>query len=217
MEYSNGWRVPRPWKTGLDRRRENVGSRLPPADRVPSSYRGRAGEGPGMSERTAILGGTFTPIHNGHRALLHSAFQTASHDGAGDGHVIVALTSPEVAAQTRSDPDHVDMLGSFAERREALDAELGRTSEAYTASYEILELDDTYGPAATREDVDALVVSPEASAQRRAYELNGERREAGLRPLEIHTPPFVVAEDGRRISSTRIRDGEIDIHGRVLE
>jgi pantetheine-phosphate adenylyltransferase len=38
-----------------------------------------------------------------------------------------------------------------------------------------------------------------------------------LRPLEIHTAPFVVAEDGRRISSTRIRRGEIDVHGRVLD
>jgi pantetheine-phosphate adenylyltransferase len=170
-----------------------------------------------MAERTAILGGTFTPIHNGHRALLHSAFQTASHDGPGDGHLIVALTATAVAAQTRSDPDHVELLGSFEERREVLDAELDRTSEAYPASYEIVELSDTYGPAATREDVDALIVSPEAKAQRRAYELNDQRREDGLRPLEIHTPPFVVAEDGRRISSTRIRNGEIDVHGRVLE
>jgi pantetheine-phosphate adenylyltransferase len=170
-----------------------------------------------MPERTAILGGTFTPIHNGHRALLHSAFQTASHDGPGDGHVVVALTSPDVAEQTRSDPEHVEMLGSFEERCAALDEELSRTSEAYSASYEIHELADTYGPAATREDVDALVVSPEAKAQRRAYELNEERRESGLAPLEIHTPPFVVAEDGKRISSTRIRNGEIDVHGRLLE
>lgn len=169
------------------------------------------------SERTAILGGTFTPIHNGHRALLHKAFQTASHDGPGDGHVLVGLTATDLARETRSDPTHAEMLGSFEERRSALEAELASTAAAYTASYEILELETPEGHAATRTDVDALVVSPEAKAQRRAQELNEARRGDGLHPLEIHTPPFVVAEDGRRISSTRIRNGEIDVHGRMLE
>jgi len=169
------------------------------------------------AERTAILGGTFTPIHNGHRALLHKAFQTASHDGAGDGHVLVGLTATSLAAETRSDPTHAELLGPFEERRSTLDGELERMAAAYTASYEIIELENTQGPAGTRTDVDALIVSPEAKAQRRAYDLNRERRENGLRPLEIHTPPFVVAEDGKRISSTRIRNGEIDVHGRLLE
>ena len=168
-------------------------------------------------DRTAILGGTFTPIHNGHRALLHKAFQTASHDGDGDGTVVVGLTSTALAEQTRSDPSHVDQLGSFQDRRRTLETELEEIAAAYTASFEIVRLDDTQGPAATREDADALVVSPEAKAQRRAYDLNRERVEDGLGPLEIHTPPFVIAEDGSRISSTRIRNGEIDAHGRVLD
>lgn len=168
-------------------------------------------------ERTAILGGTFTPIHNGHRALLHKAFQTASHDGAGDGHVLVGLTATSLAKETRSDPSHADLLGPFEDRQETLDDELEEMSDAYTASYEIIELRTTQGPAASRTDLDALVVSPEATAQRRASDLNRERRGNGLRPLEIHTPPFAVAEDGKRISSTRIRNGEIDVHGRVLE
>lgn len=171
----------------------------------------------GHTDRIAILGGTFTPIHNGHRALLHKAFQTASHDGAGDGHVIVGLTSTALAEQTRSDSSHAELLGPYQERREALEAELDRMNDAYTASFEVVQLEDTHGPAATRENVDALVVSPEAKAQQRAYELNQQRKSAGLRPLEVHTPPFVIAEDGTRISSTRIRNGEIDCHGRVLE
>lgn len=169
------------------------------------------------SKRTVVLGGTFTPIHGGHRALLHAAFQTASHDGPRDGHVVVGLTSTALARRTRSDPSHADMLGPFEERREALAAELEAMGAAYTASAEIIELADEYGPAATRSDVDAMVVSPEAKAQRRAHELNRRRRREGLTPLEVHTPPFVVAEDGVRISSTRIRNGEIDVYGRVLD
>lgn len=169
------------------------------------------------SERVAILGGTFTPIHNGHRALLHKAFQTASHDGKGDGHVVIGLTAPELATKTRNDPAHAEQLGSFESRREALDEELTHLADTYTASYEILRLEDTEGPAATRADADVLIVSPEAKAQRRANEINQHRVADGLGRLEVHTAPFVVAEDGTRISSTRIRNGEIDEDGRILD
>jgi pantetheine-phosphate adenylyltransferase len=169
------------------------------------------------SERIAIVAGTFTPIHDGHRALLHKAFQTASHNGEGPGHVIVALTSTEFAKRTRPAPDHAGELGSFDRRRRALEAELGRIGGAYTASNEIIRLEDTHGPAATRDDIDALVVSPEGKAQHRAHELNQRRVEEGREPLEIHTAPFVIADDGTRISSTRIRNGEIDSHGQILD
>jgi pantetheine-phosphate adenylyltransferase len=168
------------------------------------------------AERLVIVGGTFTPVHSGHRALLHKSFQTASHDGPGDGRVLVGLTSDELARETRSDPTHADALGTVDERRERLAAEVDALAGAYTADHEILELTDPDGPGADRADVDAVVVSPEGVAQRRARELNRRRRERGLAPLEIHTPPFVVAADGVRISSTRIRNGEIDADGRLL-
>lgn len=168
------------------------------------------------SDRIAILGGTFTPIHNGHRALLHKAFQAASHVGDTAGHVIVGLTSTELAKQTREHPDQVASFGSFDERHAALASELTQIGQAYSASHEIIRIDSPAGPAATRDDLDALVVSPEAKAQRRARQLNQRRIDDGRSPLEVYTAPFVTAEDGTRISSTRIRNGEIDSHGRLV-
>jgi pantetheine-phosphate adenylyltransferase len=168
-------------------------------------------------ERVVLVGGTFSPVHNGHRALLQKAFQTASHDGEGDGHAIVGLTTDRLATETRSNQKHVDALGEFEERRGAVRRELDLLEDTYTATATLVRLNDPWGPGETRPDVAAVVASPESKAQRRAHELNRRRVAGGLDPIEIHTPPFVIAEDGKRISSKRIRNGEIDEDGRVLK
>jgi len=43
------------------------------------------------------------------------------------------------------------------------------------------------------------------------------RRAKGFPPLELVVVELVKAEDGRPISSTRIREGEIDTDGRLLK
>lgn len=147
------------------------------------------------------LGGTFDPIHDGHRNLFERAFEL--------GDVTVGLTSDELAPKTR----HVERyVRPFAERKRDLEAELSRFAEKYGHEFEIRELTEPTG-IATEPGFDALIVSPETA--KGGARINEIRREEGRDPLELVVVNHVVAEDGERISSTRIVKGEIDEHGEL--
>jgi pantetheine-phosphate adenylyltransferase len=145
------------------------------------------------------LGGTFDPIHDGHRALFERAFEL--------GDVTVGLTSDDLAPKTRSEKRRVR---PFEERRADLQAELASFVRRYDRTFEIRELDSPTGTA-TEARFDALVVSPETAAG--AEEINEIRKREGKEPLRIEVVEHVLAADGEPISSTRIVRGEIDEHG----
>ncbi len=144
------------------------------------------------------LGGTFDPIHDGHKALLRVAFE------AGEA-VLIGLTSDAMARAKRGG------VASYAERRRNLEALL-RAHD--WKGFSIEEIDDRFGPAAHRDDLDAIVVSEETEGT--ATDLNKEREGRGLQRLQVIRVPLLPAEDGLPMSSTRVRDGEIDATGRVL-
>ncbi len=147
------------------------------------------------------LGGTFDPVHDGHRALFDRAFEL--------GDVTVGLTSDDLAAETR----HVDrFVRPYEVRREALADELAVHATEYGRSFEVRKLTEPTG-IATEPGFEALVVSPETRAG--GERVNEIRRERGLDPLEIEVVPHVRAADGDIVSSTRIVRGEIDEHGNL--
>jgi pantetheine-phosphate adenylyltransferase len=154
--------------------------------------------------RVAVAG-TFGPVHDGHRALFREALRR------GDGGVVVGLTSDDLARETRHEPRPVP---PFDDRRETLRAELAAL-DRWDRDVEVREIDDRHDFAATDPTLDALVVSPETEPEVAA--INDRRRESGLDPLDPLVVPFVEAEDGERISSTRVVRGEIDEHGRPLD
>ena len=147
------------------------------------------------------LGGTFDPVHDGHVALFRRAFEL--------GDVTVGLTSDELAPSTR----HVERyVRPFEDRKADLEAELSTLAEEYDREFEVRRLDEPTG-IATEPQFDALVVSPET--QDGGDRINEIRRERGHDPLRIEVVGHVAAEDGDRISSTRIVSGEIDRHGNL--
>ncbi|SEO87391.1 pantetheine-phosphate adenylyltransferase [Halogranum amylolyticum] len=147
------------------------------------------------------LGGTFDPIHDGHRALFDRAFAL--------GDVTVGLTSDELAPKTR----HVDrFVRPYDERERDLRAELATFADRHDREFSVRRLEEPTG-IATEAGFDALIVSPETVGG--GERVNEIREEKGLPPLRLEIVEHVPAEDGDRISSTRIVMGEIDEHGNL--
>jgi pantetheine-phosphate adenylyltransferase len=148
-------------------------------------------------------GGTFDEIHAGHRELLTRAF------GLGKS-VLIGVSSDNFAAAKKGKnrishrfETRVDSLIQFIH------------DEFGNVNFEIKELNDDFGPTSTDRNLQALVVSEETESK--GHEINRIRSTKGFSPLVIVTVAMLKAEDGRPLSSSRIRYGEIDRYGRVLK
>jgi pantetheine-phosphate adenylyltransferase len=148
-----------------------------------------------------MVGGTFDPLHAGHRKLLTRSFELA---GAG-GFVVIGLTTDEFAGR-KSHP-----VRPFDERKRELEGFI--RERGFGAAYRIEPLGDRYGPAPD-EDFDALVVSEETLPV--GMDINRLRQKRGRKKVDIHQISCVLADDGRWISSTRVYRGEIDPEGRLV-
>lgn len=149
-----------------------------------------------------VLGGTFDHLHAGHRALLEAAFEHANQ-------VRIGLTT-DLFARSEQKP-FPRRVQSYVTRRRHLRDYLRRRFPGQ--SWSIVPLDDPWG-GSVLPGVDMIILSEET--RRAAVAINAERRRRGLPPLQIHVVEQIPAEDGRPISSRRIRAGEIDPDGRLV-
>ncbi len=154
-----------------------------------------------MSEFSLIAtGGTFDIIHRGHLTFLSAAFAISDK-------VIIGLTSDELAEKKGK-----LSINKYEKRLENLTAVISK--EFPNSSFQISKLDNDFGPAVLEKEVEALVVSDETSNQ--GIVLNQLRAEKKMPPVKIITVPMFLAKDGIRISTTRIKNSEIDTEGNLL-
>ena len=151
--------------------------------------------------KTVAIGGTFDIIHKGHLELLRKAFSISSK-------VIIGLTSYELAIRKGKNP-----INNYSRRHTLLN--LAISKHFPNTSYEISKLVNDFGPAAIEGNVEALVTSEETSHQGNI--LNDLRKQKKLLPVAIVVVPMVMAKDGKRISSTRIKNFEIDTEGNLSQ
>ncbi len=151
--------------------------------------------------KAVALGGTFDKFHRGHESLISVAFQIGRK-------VFIGVTTDGfVRTLEKRHP-----VQPYASRVKALRMFL--SAKRWLSRAVIVPLNDPFGPAARRHDIEALVISPDTLQS--AKELNRLRRETALSMLKIRTVPISRADDGKPISSTRIRKREIDRRGKII-
>ena len=144
------------------------------------------------------MGGTFDILHKGHKALLTRASEIGNL-------VLIGLTTDERAIKGRKDVE----INAYKIRKKNLEKLL--SSMKLPSTFQIVPLNDDWGPSVVEESFTAIIVSEET--KKTAERINKIRNLDGKKDLEIVVVPFVKAYDGQKISSSRIRNNEIDSNG----
>lgn len=149
-----------------------------------------------------VCGGTFDLLHKGHKGFINNILDLSNN-------VVIGLTSDDYVLEHKPNKN----IASFEVRKEGIInflKEIGAEKRV-----EIIKIDDMYGPLLDPNfKADALVVASDKKDV--ALEINLERKKRGIGSIEIFEIPIVKAEDGKKLSATRIRQGFLDRKGNLL-
>ncbi|HKM09908.1 MAG TPA: inosine/xanthosine triphosphatase [Candidatus Methanomethylophilaceae archaeon] len=145
--------------------------------------------------RVAVAG-TFDVLHDGHRSLLMRAFEIGDY-------ICIGITNDEMASERR------DRIIPLEIRRSVLETYL----KGMRKPWEVFVIEDIYGPRETMDAIDVLVVSEDTLSN--GKKLNEERKSRGVAPLEFSVVSLVMADDGKKISSSGILEGRYGRDGSV--
>ena len=145
------------------------------------------------------IGGTFDDLHKGHKKLIEKAIDLAGENGF----LFIGITTDDFVKNKKE-------VKPFRTREKGIKKYLKRVK---LTKIDVKPINDKFGPT-IKEDFDVIVVSPES--YKTAVEINEKRKEIGKKPIKIVKIPFILAEDNKPISSTRIRNKELDTKGQLV-
>ena len=154
--------------------------------------------------RLVATGGTFDRFHKGHEALLNKAFSVSDR-------VIIGITSDDMIKREKKVlkdkvllyEKRVNDVKSYLQKKKWLGKEV------------IAKLNNIYGPTVLENTVEAIICTRETRFG--AVAINKARTLHKLPKADIVECNFIVSDDNRHISSTRIRLGEIDRDGNIYK
>ena len=149
---------------------------------------------------TVATGGTFDILHKGHYILLLKAFEVGNY-------VIIGLSSDNYANQKKKKIAN-DYHIRLKNLRKFIKEKFNKSN------YTIYELNDFYGPTVLTREVQAIVTTE--SSKENCIKINALRESKNITKLKIVIVPLAEDHEGKVISSTRIRQGEIDKNGNKL-
>lgn len=151
------------------------------------------------NNKIVVCGGTFDHFHKGHRDFLADVINQGEK-------AVIGIASDDFAKNSKN-----DSIESYKTRKKFVEDFLkskGRKND------EVVAIHDLFGPTLdSKYFISKLVVSE--LTQKGAEIINKERKKKGLSRLSVVIVPLTKAEDGNIISSTRIRNGEIDREGKL--
>lgn len=162
-----------------------------------------------------FVAGTFDGLHAGHQRLLAEAFTRG-------GRVTIGLTSDAFVARYKSDQSTNEnslknekfklKIRDYEERKQVLQRWV--KAQGLEDRSAIIPISDPHEPAASMKDLDALIITRENRTT--GERINALRQGLALSLLSLIEVSIVPAQDGKPISSTRLRNGEIDPDGRLV-
>lgn len=145
--------------------------------------------------KLAACGGTFDLFHLGHKEFIESISKASEK-------ITIGITSDKFSFEKSA-------YENFNTRKKSVE-EFIKTNQI---NAQILKIDDIYGPTLSEKyPFDVLFVTNDSESG--ADKINAKRKELGLPLLKIIKVPLYKTSDGKTLSSTRIKNGQIGRDGK---